>query len=230
MPLDDKVISANARFGEPVQTGAKRVCRYGQNPVSRESQSDTGVGGVVGSKDRLGDKGHLASERATADQLAQHVNGLRRYALLLIGNSVDADDLVQETLSKVLAQLQRWNEVRDLRSYMFTALHNVYIDHTRRHAKLRHSVPIDEAVSILSTPATQQKRLELRDLSVALSKLPIEQREVVLLVGFEGMSYGEAASALGIPIGTVMSRLSRGREALRQMTNRNPQAKLRVVK
>lgn len=169
-------------------------------------------------------------QRATADELATHITGLRRYALLLVGNSVDADDLVQEALAKVLAQLQRWNEVRDLRSYLFTALHNVHIDHTRRNARFRQSIPIDDAISLLTTPATQQKRLELRDLSVALGKLPLDQREVVLLVGFEGMSYGEAAATLGIPIGTVMSRLSRGRESLRSMTNRPAQSKLRVVK
>lgn len=166
----------------------------------------------------------------SVQQLSAHVTGLRRYALMLSGNSVDADDLVQETLTKVLAQLKSWNEVRDLRSYLFTVLHNVYIDDTRRSARFKHAVPIEDAVSLLSTPATQQKRLEIRDLTVALSKLPLDQRQVVLLVGFEGMSYTEAASTLGIPIGTVMSRLSRGRESLRKLMNRKPQAKLRVVK
>lgn len=170
------------------------------------------------------------AKQAQAEELASHVTGLRRYALLLVGNSVDADDLVQETLTKVLAQLHRWQEVRDLRSYLFTALHNVHIDHARRNSKLRNAIPIDEAMALLSSPATQQKRLELRDLTVALGKLPLEQREAVLLVGYEGMSYAEAAATLSVPIGTVMSRLSRGREALRQMTHRKPQAKLRVVK
>ena len=177
-----------------------------------------------------GRKNGGSESRAMAGQLTEHITGLRRYALLLVGNSVDADDLVQETLSKVLAQLNRWNEVRDLRSYLFTALHNVHIDHARRNSKFRNSVPIDDAISILSTPATQQKRLELRDLTVALSKLPLDQRQVVLLVGFEGMSYSETAASLNVPIGTVMSRLSRGRESLRKLTNRAPQTKLRVVK
>lgn len=198
---------------------------------SRESGSDKHRSMFGRAEAAVRDKGGKeALLHPSVQQLSAHVTGLRRYALMLSGNSVDADDLVQETLAKVLVQLKSWNEVRDLRSYLFTVLHNVYIDDTRRSARFKHAIPIDDAVSLLSTPATQQKRLEIRDLTIALAKLPLDQRQVVLLVGFEGMSYTEAASTLGIPIGTVMSRLSRGRETLRKLMDRKPQAKLRVVK
>jgi RNA polymerase sigma-70 factor (ECF subfamily) len=94
----------------------------------------------------------------------------------------------------------------------------------------RTDVPLENALASLSLPANQLKRLEFRDLVTALGKLPSQQREVVLLIGLEGMSYIEAARVLGVPIGTVMSRLSRGREALRQLMSQGAIAKLRVVK
>lgn len=162
--------------------------------------------------------------------LVTHVGALRRYARALVGNPVDADDMVQECLTRVLAQMRAWREVRDLRAYMFTTLHNVFVDNGRRKRSAGVEVPIDDVVGRLSTPATQNVRLEVRDMMDALAQLPREQREVVLLVGMEGMSYLEAAEVIGVPIGTVMSRLSRGREALRQLTTVGRTTRLRVVK
>jgi len=167
---------------------------------------------------------------AWGEQVLKHVTALRRYAVLLVGNLSDADDMVQEALTRVLARVGSWREVKDLRSYLFATLHNVHIDETRRRSRTASSVPIEDVLMTLASPASQYKRLELRDLLASLGKLPVEQREIVLLVGLEGMSYQEAAKTLDIPIGTVMSRLSRGREALRQMTNRETGVKLRVVK
>jgi RNA polymerase sigma-70 factor (ECF subfamily) len=117
-----------------------------------------------------------------------------------------------------------------MRAYLFSTLHNVFIDTTRRERRMPSDYLSEDLLASLTSPANQQKRLELRDTIAALEKLPIEQREVVLLVGLEGLSYLETAKALGIPVGTVMSRLSRGREALRLMTNRDSSRKLRVVK
>lgn len=159
-----------------------------------------------------------------------HVGALRRYARALVGNQADADDLVQECITRVLAHMRAWREVRDLRAYMFTTLHNVFVDSGRRRRTAGAEVPIEDAVGRLVAPANQTVRLEVRDMMTALGQLPKEQREVVLLVGLEGMSYGEAAQVLGVPIGTVMSRLSRGREALRQLTTHGKTARLRVVK
>ncbi len=170
------------------------------------------------------------SSQVMAEELVAHVTSLRRYALLLVGNATDADDAVQETLTRVLARTRGWHAIDDLRAYLFSTLHNVFIDTTRRNKRMPTDANSEDALALLVSPANQQKRLELRDTIDALDKLPTEQREVVLLVGLEGLSYLETATALGIPVGTVMSRLSRGREALRQMTNRDSSRKLRVVK
>jgi len=171
-----------------------------------------------------------------APDLVEHIGALRRYARALAGNVTDADDLVQECLARVLARMRAWREVRDIRAYLFTTLHNVFIDARRRSRNAGIEVPIDDAnghVVVpmhLVSPASQLARLEVRDMLNALGRIPGEQREVVLLVGLEGMSYIQAAAILAIPIGTVMSRLSRGREALRQLTTQGRTAKLRVVK
>jgi RNA polymerase sigma-70 factor (ECF subfamily) len=164
------------------------------------------------------------------EQVLSHVKGLRRYALLLSGNRADSDDMVQETMARVLARTSSWRQVKDMRSYLFATLHNIFIDHTRKQSRMADTVDIDAVIANLSSPAAQIKRLELRDLLAGLAKLPAEQREVVLLVGLEGMSYQKASETLGVPIGTVMSRLSRGREALRVLTSRTARTKLRVVK
>lgn len=176
-----------------------------------------------------GDAAKLPSQ-TIAEELVGHVTSLRRYALLLVGNAADADDAVQETLTRVLARSRAWEAIEDLRAYLFSTLHNVFVDTTRREKRMPSDLLSEELLEQLISPANQQKRLELRDTVIALAKLPIEQREVVLLVGLEGLSYLETAKALDIPVGTVMSRLSRGREALRAMTNRDASRKLRVVK
>lgn len=175
-------------------------------------------------------KDETAASQALAEELVTHVTSLRRYALLLIGNSTDADDAVQEALTRVLARTRGWAPIDDLRAYLFSTLHNVFIDATRREKRMPSEFLSEYALASLISPADQQKRLELRDTIQALAKLPIEQREVVLLVGLEGLSYRETAKALDIPVGTVMSRLSRGREALRALTSRDSSRKLRVVK
>ena len=179
---------------------------------------------------RVGGFGQHGEADQLAHEVASHVAALRRYALVLVGDGAEADDLVQESLSRVLAQTRSWRPVHDLRAYMFTTLHNVFVDHSRRQRVRRSDVPLEHALATLSLPANQLKRLEFRDLITSLGKLPSQQREVVLLIGLEGMSYMEAARVLGVPIGTVMSRLSRGREALRQLMSQGAIAKLRVVK
>lgn len=169
------------------------------------------------------------SDRLTRE-IMTHVGALRRYALVLVADPHEADDLVQESLSRVLAQMRAWRPVRDLRAYLFTTMHNAFVDtHRKRRTRLEH-VPIEDVMATLSLPPAQPKRLELRDLVQSLAALPEQQREAVLLIGLEGMSYLEAARVLGVPVGTVMSRLSRGREALRQLMRHGTVARLRVVK
>jgi len=168
------------------------------------------------------------ARRGDGAELLEHVAALRRYALLLVGSPEDADDLVQEALVRVLVRTRVWRPVRDLRAYLFTTLHHVFIDELRRKRHTPAKVDLEGIVDRLVVPAGQMDRLEWRDFVRALSRLPVEQREVVLLVGMEGLSYAEAARVLGVPIGTVMSRLSRGREALRRLVNRAA-PRLRVV-
>jgi len=151
------------------------------------------------------------------NKLCGQMAALRRYARALVGNATDADDLVQECLTRALANGHVWNGVRHERSYLFKILHNAYVDHVRKHARLRACVPLDnEAAARVSVQPTQWPHMQLADLARGLRTLPEEQRCVVLLVGLEGLKYEEVAEALDVPVGTVMSRLHRGREALRR--------------
>jgi RNA polymerase sigma-70 factor, ECF subfamily len=168
------------------------------------------------------------------DQLVEQVPRLRRYARALMSNREHADDLVQDTLERALSKTEFFEKGTDLRAWLFTVMHNLYVN-TIRKASMRamHVGVEDEGVAerdemaVTPNPAGS---LELRDLDFALQQLPLDQREVVLLVGLEEMSYSDVALTLDIPIGTVMSRLSRGRERLRSlMSGKVPAARLKVV-
>jgi RNA polymerase sigma-70 factor (ECF subfamily) len=158
------------------------------------------------------------------------IPSLRRYARGLIGDGAQADDLVQDTLERAWRKLSMWQQRGDLRAWMFGIMHNLFIDRVRS----QRSTPEDSAGDDLpDTPAraTQSDRLELRDLHRVLQRLPAEQREVLLLVGVEALSYSEVAGVLGVPIGTVMSRLSRARERLRaELEGRAVPARMQRVK
>jgi RNA polymerase sigma-70 factor (ECF subfamily) len=149
---------------------------------------------------------------------------LRRYARALTRDTITADDLVQDCLTRALGKLHLWQEGSDLRAWLFTILHNQYVNHVRRAVREGATIGLNESEPLLRRPPQQSKRLELRDLERAISKLPEEQRAVVLLVGLEGMRYEEVAAVLDVPVGTIRSRLSRGREALRRLTEAIPDA------
>jgi RNA polymerase sigma-70 factor, ECF subfamily len=142
---------------------------------------------------------------------------LRRYARALTRDVVAADDLVQDCLARALGKLHLWQEGTDLRAWLFTILHNQYVNQVRRAVREGVVVGLSETEPMLTRAPHQGKRLELRDLERAIAKLPEEQRSVILLVGLEGMRYEEVAEILDVPVGTVRSRLSRGREALRRL-------------
>lgn len=142
---------------------------------------------------------------------------LRRYARALVRDFSAADDLVQECLTRALGRMHLWREGTNLRAWLFTILHNQHVNHIRAAIRAGTTVELCEAEPLLSRPASQDKHLELRDLERALGGLTTEQRALVLLVGLEGMTYEEAAGVLEIPVGTVRSRLSRGRQTLRQL-------------
>lgn len=147
----------------------------------------------------------------------------------MVGERAAADDLVQDTLEKAWTRISQWRAGSDLRAWLFSIMHNLRVDQLRRPALSTRSMDEDDVDP--PTRATQTDRLEVRDLESALARLPEEQREVVLLVALEEMSYAEVAVVLGIPAGTVMSRLSRGRERLRLILDgQQPGNPLRVVR
>ena len=152
-----------------------------------------------------------------AEALHTYVKSLRRYAMAMTRDPNEADDLVQECLKRALIYIHNGREIQNLRAYLFTILNNVYADELSRRRRAGTTVSIDTETLKLATPAVQNAHMECRDLSSALEQLPQEQRDVVLMVGLDGVSYQAAAEVLGIPIGTVMSRLSRGRTALRKI-------------
>jgi RNA polymerase sigma-70 factor (ECF subfamily) len=162
-------------------------------------------------------------------QLLSWVPRLRRYARALAGNRSDADDLVQDTLERAWARAALWPSVGDMRAWLFGIMHNLHIDGLRRPQLRTES--LDESTPEVPVAPAQGERLALLDLQAALDLLPAEQKEVLLLVALEGMAYAELAQTLGVPIGTVMSRLSRGRERLRAlMASRAEPVHLKVVK
>jgi RNA polymerase sigma-70 factor (ECF subfamily) len=163
-----------------------------------------------------------------AERLVELIPRLRRYARALVGDRATADDLVQDTLERAWAKLHLYRRGTDLRAWLFTVMHNVHVNRVRAS---RLTDTLDEEMPELAQRAPQGDALLVRDLDRGIARLPAEQRAVLLLVTLEEMSYEQVARTLGIPIGTVMSRLARAREKLRGMMLGQPvTAKLKVVK
>jgi RNA polymerase sigma-70 factor (ECF subfamily) len=151
----------------------------------------------------------------------QEIPRLRRYARALTHATDRAEDLVQDTLVRALAKSHLWQPGTDIRAWLFTIMHHQYVNTVRREARERTTVDIEHVSSTLAATTDPTARRQLIELDRALARLPSEQREVVLLVGLEGMAYESVAQILGVPIGTVRSRLSRGRERLRELMGRD---------
>jgi RNA polymerase sigma-70 factor (ECF subfamily) len=165
-----------------------------------------------------------------ADSIVELIPRLRRYARALAGDRVAADDLVQDTLERAWSKFHLYRRGTDLRAWLFTVMHNVYVNQLRA---ARPAAPLEEDMPELAQAARDTDGLVLRDLDLAIRRLPPDQREVLLLVALEDMSYEAAAGTLGIPIGTVMSRLARAREKLRAMLSGLPPGggkQLKIVK
>ena len=152
--------------------------------------------------------------------IAVQVPRLRRYARALTGDRTRADDLVQDTLERAWNKLHLWQRGSDMRAWMFSIMHNVLMNQVRQNKIL--TLPLDDDTPEMPVRPMQADGLEMRDLAAAIADLPVEYREVILLIGLEQMSYEEAAQVLGIPLGTIMSRLSRGRERLRALMAGTP--------
>jgi RNA polymerase sigma-70 factor (ECF subfamily) len=162
------------------------------------------------------------------DSIVAEIPRLRRYARALTGGVATADDLVQDTLTRALEKWHFWQRGRELRPWLFSIMHNLHVDTQRRNRHVTYCAP--EEMPVPTQRAEQQDGLALRDLERGLSLLPLEQREVLLLVGLEDLSYAEVATALGIPLGTVMSRLARARSRLRSILAGASVPVLKVVK
>jgi RNA polymerase sigma-70 factor (ECF subfamily) len=150
--------------------------------------------------------------------VADHLPGLRRYARALTGDPWAADDLVQDTLERACVKWRLWLAGTDLRAWLFTVMHNLFISQLRqdhRRAGLVQAMDVDELAQSIEAPASASGTA--MDLQRCLLRLPAEQREVLLLVTLEDMSYAEVAKVVGVPPGTVMSRLSRARERMRSL-------------
>jgi RNA polymerase sigma factor (sigma-70 family) len=150
--------------------------------------------------------------------LTEHIPGLRRYARALTGDAWTADDLVQDTLERACIKWRLWLAGSDLRAWLFTLMHNLYVNDIRRtirQAEAGRCVNMDDVMHelVAPDPGTSQSI----DLQRCLLRLPQDQRIVLLLVSLEDLSYEEVARIIGVPIGTVMSRLSRARSRLREL-------------
>ncbi|MDA8456808.1 sigma-70 family RNA polymerase sigma factor [Acidovorax sp. GBBC 3334] len=146
------------------------------------------------------------------DDIAPHLPGLRRYARALTGNAWAADDLVQDTLERACRKWLLWRPGTDLRAWLFTLMHHLYLNQLRA---LPPQPPLDLEDVQHELKAPPARTDDAIDLDRCLQRLPADQRAVLLLVTLEDMDYAAAARVLGVPVGTVMSRLSRARQRLR---------------
>jgi RNA polymerase sigma-70 factor, ECF subfamily len=165
--------------------------------------------------------------QAVIEQLAEHIGGLRRYAFALTGSQPEAEDLVQDTLVRAIAAARSFRAGGSLRAWLFSIMHNLFVSGVRRRRPPVVALN-EEAVAVGQAPA-QLIVLEVRDALAALARLPEAQRAALSLVALEDFSYEQAAKIQGIPLGTLMSRLARGRETLRQTLDGELRVPLRVI-
>ena len=154
------------------------------------------------------------------DQISTHLPSLRRYARVLTGDAWAADDLVQDTLERACRKWLLWRSGTDLRAWLFSIMHNLYLNQRRTLVPVQW-VDLD-AIATLEAPL--QTLDDAHDLERCLQRLPADQRSVLLLVALEDLSYDDVARVLQIPIGTVMSRLSRARHRLKELMSASPVA------
>ena len=147
--------------------------------------------------------------------IAREIPRLRRYALTLTRDPVAADDLVQDTLERAIRKRHLWRRNGSLRGWLYRILYHVFLNQSPRRRRRAREVDLDDAPEPVA-PGSPEAALLRRDIVAAMQDLPAEQRAAIALTAVEGLSYDEAAAALDIPVGTLRSRLSRGRERLRE--------------
>ena len=154
---------------------------------------------------------------------------LRRYARYLVREVDRADDLVQETLTRAIGKLSSWQQGTNLRAWLFVIMRNVFINEIRRERRRPLSAAVPDDHPAFAVSGGQEARIAFIDLRRALERLPDEQRESLVLVVIEGLTYEEAAGVFKIPVGTVRSRVARGRLALRNFLDGGQEERLRLV-
>lgn len=164
------------------------------------------------------------------DEIEESVPALRRYARALTRNADRADDLVQDCIERAIRKQGLWKPTGPLKGWLFRILLNLYRNELRTSRRRGDHVPVDTLLVEPSVAPAQPGRIALSEMARAIDTLAAEQREALLLVVLEGMSYAEAAEVIGIPIGTLMSRLGRARAALRVLTGSGDEPRLRTVK
>lgn len=164
------------------------------------------------------------------DEIESSVPALRRYARALTRNADRADDLVQDCIERAIRKQALWQPTGSLQSWLFRMLLNIYRNDLRHQRRRSDQVPLDAMLVEPAVAPAQPGRMALAETARAIDALVSEQREALLLVVLEGLSYSEAAEVLSIPMGTLMSRLGRARAALRAMTGTGDEPRLRTVK
>ncbi len=139
---------------------------------------------------------------------------LRRFATGIAGQRADADDLCQMTIERALTNRDKWREGTRLDSWMYRMMRNIWIDQTRARSRRSQTFVAEDAGLSVGADGAQESAVELSNVDRAMARLPEEQREAVMLVMVEGFSYREAAEIVDCPVGTMNSRLVRGRDAL----------------
>ena len=161
----------------------------------------------------------MASDSQTRSDIIALLPRLRRFACSLTGQVADADDVVQIAIERALGRLDQFQAGTRLDAWMFSIVRNAWIDEARSRARRGRTFVAAELGDEVGEDGegAMHARLEAQDVWNAMQQLPEEQREAIALVCVEGLAYREAADVLGVPIGTVTSRLARGREALQSL-------------
>lgn len=149
--------------------------------------------------------------------IAREIPQMRRFALFLTKNSHGADDLVQDAMERAIRKRHLWRRYGNIRSWLYRIMYNLFLNQRKRDNRYKDHINIEDMVTPPSAPAEQFQKVAFRDVTEALDKLPDEHATPIILTAVEGFSYDEAASILDVPIGTLRSRLFRGREALRNL-------------
>jgi RNA polymerase sigma-70 factor (ECF subfamily) len=155
---------------------------------------------------------------------------LRRYARSLLGDAQQAEDLVQDCLDRAWSRMAQWQADSNMRAWLFTIMHNLYVNQVRRDSRQNDWESLANGEPVDRSRQAQDRAMDLRDLEKGLARLSDNQREVLMLVCLEGMTYEQVGEILGIPTGTVMSRLHRAREELRRWLRGEDSPRLRRVK